>query len=185
MPASSDRPFCARAAAMAFDHRMDELHDHDGLTDTRAAEHRGFASLQKRGEEVDDLDAGFEYGSGLTALSQRRRGPVNGSVRHVGGQRRAAVAGGSGNVEQATEHRVTDRHRDRTSASAHRHAASEPGGCLQRNPAHRALVDMSLNLDDQAFRLIPFDDEGFVQPWQFCRLEGDVNHRPTYCDDPS
>ena len=60
-------------ALIAFDHRMDELHNYDCLADPGAAEHRGLAALRKRSEEVDDLDASFEYGGGRATFFKRRR----------------------------------------------------------------------------------------------------------------
>ena len=107
-------------ALVAFDHRMDELHDHDGLADTGAAEHGRLAALRERSEKIDDLDAGFEYRGGRTAVSERRRRAVDGRTRHVGRQRRAVVADVAGDVEQTTENRIADRHGDRTSGRAHR-----------------------------------------------------------------
>ena len=68
---------------VAFHHRVDELHDHDGLADTRAAEHGCLPSLRERSEKVDDLDAGFEYRGGRTSVSERRSRAVDGRTRHV------------------------------------------------------------------------------------------------------
>ena len=58
-----------------------------------------------------------------------------------------------------------------------------PAVCLKRNPAHRALVEMGLNLNDQRFRLIPFDDKGFIESRQFAGLKGDVDDRAAHCND--
>ena len=40
---------------------IDELHDDDGLSDSRAAEQADLATLAVRLKQVDDLDAGFEH----------------------------------------------------------------------------------------------------------------------------
>ena len=40
---------------------VDQLHDDDGLADTRAAEQADLAAAQIRLEQVDDLDAGLEH----------------------------------------------------------------------------------------------------------------------------
>jgi hypothetical protein len=106
-------------------------------------------------------------------------------ARHVGGQRRAAVANISGDIEKPAEHGVSDRHHDRTSARSHGHAAPKAGGGLKRNPADRALVEMSLHLDNEIFRPVPFDDQGFVERRQFGRLEGNVDDGAAYREDLS
>ena len=62
-------------------------------------------------------------------------------------------------------------------------AAFKPGGCLKRDTAHRALVEMRLNLDDEDSGLIPFDDEGFFKPRKSSAFEGDIDHRPADGED--
>ena len=106
-------------------------------------------------------------------------------ARHIGRQRRAAVANISGHIEKPAEHGVPDRYRDRTSARAHRHAAPKARGCLHRNPADCPLIEMGLNLDNQRSWSVPFYDKGFIESWQVGRLEGDVDHGPAHSDDLS
>src|SRR6516162_2156361 len=100
--------------------------------------HGSFASLRKRREEIDHLDAGFEYRRGRTAVPERRRRSMDWRTRHVGRQRRAAVANVSGDIEKPAEHAASDRHRDRISGCAHWHAAPKAGSSLKRNPADGA-----------------------------------------------
>ena len=122
--------------------------------------------------------------AGLRSLS-------GGAARWMGARCMSAGSGGPRSratpvtSSETTEHRIADRHRDWISARAHRHAASQAGSRLKRYPAHRAFVEMGLNLDDQRFRLIPFDDKSFIEPRQFGRLKGDVNHRAAHRDDLS
>ena len=170
---------------VAFHHRVDELHDHDGLADACAAEHGSLPSLRERSEKVDDLDAGFEYCGGRASVFEWRGCSVDGRSRHIGRQRRAVVADVAGDVEETTENRIADRHGDRMSGRAHRHSAFESGGGLQRDAAHGSLVEMCLNLDDEDSGLIPFDDERFFKPRKFGGFKGDVDHRSAYGEDLS
>ena len=64
-------------ALVAFHHRMDALHDHDGLADAGAAEHGRFASLRKRSEKSMTLMPVSKHGGRGTALSERRRNSVD------------------------------------------------------------------------------------------------------------
>jgi hypothetical protein len=172
-------------ALVAFDHRMDELHDDDGLADTGAAEHGGLASLRQRRQKVDDLDTGFEYRGGRTAVAKRRGLSVDGRPQHVVGQWRSVVADVADDIEETTENRIADRHGDRTSGRAHRHSALQSRGRLQRNAAHGARVEMRLNLDDEGCGPIPFDDESLLKPRKLGAIEGDINHRAAYGEDLS
>jgi hypothetical protein len=63
-----------RGAAVRHGEVVDELHDDDGLADTRAAEQAGLAALDVGLEQVDDLDAGLEdLRLGLEVLVARER----------------------------------------------------------------------------------------------------------------
>ena len=84
---------------------------------------------------------------------------------------RRGVSGGSGgprsrsvptHVEQAAQHRVADRHRDRRAGRAHRGAAGEAGGRLQRDAAHGRRIDVAVHFQDQRLRPVPLDDQGGV-----------------------
>jgi hypothetical protein len=164
---------------------MDEFHDDNGLADPRAPEHGSFASLRKRREEVDHLDAGFEYRRGRAAVPERWRRSMDWRARYVGRQRCAPVANISGDIEKPAEHGVSDRHRDWISAGAHRNAPPKTRSGLKRNPADGTLVEMGLHLDNEIFWPVPFDDQGFVERRQFGRLEGDIDDGATYSDDLS
>ena len=111
--------------------------------------------------------------------------PVDGRSRHIARQWRTVVADVAGDVEEATENRIADRHGDRTTGRARRHSAFESGGGLQRDAARGSLVEVCLNLDDEGPGPIPFDDERFFKPRKLTGLEGDVDHRPADGEDLS
>ena len=72
---------------------------------------------------------------------------MDGNARQVFRQRRPIVFGLPGHVEQAAEEGVTDGNGDRSSARAHRQAASQARGRLQRDATNDVFVEMCLNLD--------------------------------------
>jgi hypothetical protein len=94
-----------RDAVIALHHRVDEFHYHDRLADARAAEHRRFAALGERREEVDHLDAGLEHCRRWTAIGQRWGRSVDRRARHILRQRRATVADIAGHIEQPAQRR--------------------------------------------------------------------------------
>jgi hypothetical protein len=72
----------ARALAHAAEHRIarvllgdvrDQLEDHDGLADARAAEQADLAALRIRRDQVDDLDAGLERLDARRLIDELRR----------------------------------------------------------------------------------------------------------------
>ncbi len=101
-------------------------------------------------------------------------------ARHTGRQRRSIVTSIADDIEETTENRIADRNGYRTSGRMNRHTAFKSGGCLKRDTAHSALIEMCLDLDDEDSRLVPIDDEGFVKLWELRVFEGDVDHRSAY-----
>jgi len=118
-------------------------------------------------------------------VPERWRRSMDWRARHIGRQRRAAVANISGDIEKPAEHGASDRHRDRISSCAHWHAAPKAGSGLKRNPADGALVEMGLHLDNEIFWPVPFDDQGFVERRQFGLLERNVDDGAAYGEDLS
>src|SRR6266508_4818199 len=80
-----------RNSGVSLNGRADQFHDEHSLADAGASEHRGFATLHERRQEVDDLDArskGLE-GSNEAVDSRRRR--MDGPALDVGRERWPAV----------------------------------------------------------------------------------------------
>jgi len=172
-------------ALVAFRHRVDKFHDHDGLSDAGAAEHGRLAALRQGSEQIDDLNAGLEYGGRCCAVFKWRSRAVDGRLRQIGRQRRAVVADIAGYVEETTEKGLADRYGDRTAGRTHWHPAFKSGGRLKSDPADSALVEMCLNLNDEDYGLVPLDDKGFVDVRKFGTFKGDVDHRPTHGENLS
>jgi hypothetical protein len=100
---------------------------------------------------------------------------VNGRTGRAGRQGWAVVTDIAGNVQETAEDAVADRYCDRTTRSTHGHPPLKAGGRLQRNAPHCALIEMSLNLDGECARLIPFYDESFVNLWKLGTVKNDVD----------
>ena len=164
---------------------MNELHDHDGLTDTCAAEHGGLSSLCQWSQQVDDLDPGLKYGGGGASVSEWRGRPMDGQTHHIAWKCWSVVADIADDVEEPTKNGLSDRYSDGSPGCMYWCPAFKSGGRLKRDTAHGTFVEMCLNLDDENPGPIPFDDKGFFKSWQFGAVEGDVDHRPAYGKDLS
>jgi hypothetical protein len=152
-------------------------------SDPGAAEHGRLAAARQRRQQVDYLDAGFKQFA-LGALIGKRRGlAMNRPARHVRPEGWAMVARLPQYIDQPAEHRLADRHGDRRVGAEYRSAALEAGGASKRHGAHRAGIEMLLNLGDQTAGLIPLDLHCFVDVRQVVFIEGDIHHRTAHGDD--
>jgi hypothetical protein len=86
--------------------------------------------------------ARLEHRFGRILDDKARRGAMDGPPGHVGGQRRTIVADCAGGSDEPAKHGFADRHDNRRTGQADRGSATEPRGCLQRDAAHGACVDM-------------------------------------------
>src|SRR4051812_43654084 len=92
---------------------VDQLHDHDGLADTRSAEEADLSALHERRDQVDDLDAGLEDFGLRLEIREERRGPVNRPALDAIRNWRTVVDRISQHVEDSSERSLTDRDGDR------------------------------------------------------------------------
>ena len=128
--------------------RRDQLLDDDGLAHAGATDHADLAPTGERRDEVDHLDAGLEDHPLGHLLAEARRGPVDGKpLRLPDGS--AAVDRPAQHVEDAPQHRLTDRGRDRAAGVRHRLAAAQPVGGVHRHAAHLVVAEVLLHLQHQ------------------------------------
>ena len=158
-----------------LDHGVDQLHDEHGLADAGAAEHRGLAALGEWREKVDHLDAGLEHRGGRGLILERRRRIVDAASRSIGWQGRSAVPHRPDHVEETTQNRISDWDRNWRTCRAHRRAAGEARGRLERDAADRRGIDMAMHFEDQRFRPVPFDDQRGVDRRKHVALEAHVH----------
>ena len=136
---------------MALLHVVDELHDDDRLADAGAAEESDLSAFHERRDQVDDLDAGFEnfrlrlevHEVGTLAVDR----PALCASAGIGG---AVVDRLAEHVEDASERRGADRHRDRGARVDRIHAAHDAVGGAHRDGAHLVAADVLLHFDDDA-----------------------------------
>ena len=160
----------------------DELHDHEGLADSGPAEDRGLAALLERADEVDDLDAGLEDLGGRRLVHERWRRAMDGVAAHAL-HRPLAVDRIAGDVEEATERRGTDRHRDRLPGREHLHAAPQAVARVHRDGADPVVAQVLLDLGHELALVVARDPERLVDLGQVTFLERHVQHRPDDLDD--
>jgi hypothetical protein len=96
----------------------DQLLDDDRLADAGAAEDADLATLLERADQVDDFEPGLEYLDLRGLLVERGRIAVDRQV-DVGRDRALAVDRMAEDIEDATEGRFSDRHRDRCARVEH------------------------------------------------------------------
>ena len=137
---------------MVPDHVVDHLGEQYGLADARPAEQAGLAAALQRRQHVDDLDAGFEYLGFCRAPRQRRRGLMYGAPFDIAG-RRMTVDDVAEHVEHARQDRLADRCHQRPAGVFHDHAARQPFGGRQRDPAHPVRIELGQHLDRDMFLL--------------------------------
>ena len=126
---------------------VDELHDDDGLADTRAAEQANLAALQERLDEIDDLDAGLEHFHLRGLLIERRRLPMNGIT--LGGIDGPELVDGIANdVHHTAQGRTAHRNRDGAALVNGLHAAHHAFGRLHGDAAHSSFAQLLLDFQD-------------------------------------
>ena len=144
-----------RDAAVQLRDVVDQLHDDDGLANTRTAECTDLAALEKRADEIDDLDPGGQYLWAGGLLGQRRGRAVNGVVNVVAVlvlvrlHRPLLVHGFAGHVEHTAHHSLANGHADRLALVGEFHAALEPLGGTHRHGPHPVVAQVLLHLERQ------------------------------------
>jgi hypothetical protein len=125
-----------------------ELLDEHGLADSGAAEETDLAALDVGGEQVDDLDAGFEDLRGRLQFLEGRRVAVDRPTL-LGFHLFALVDDVAEDVEDAAESGVADGNADRRARVLHVHAAGKPVRGVHGDRAHAIVAEMLLDLGDQ------------------------------------
>jgi hypothetical protein len=140
---------------------VDHLLDEHRLADAGTTEEADLSTLNVRGEQVDDLDAGLEQ-LGLALELVEGRGPTVdrpalGDLDLLAGSR---VQHLTDDVEHLALGDVADRHRDRVTAVAHLLAADETVGRLERDRTHEVVAEVLGDLEGERHRLAGKGDLG-------------------------
>ena len=158
-----------RDAAVQFRDVVDQFHDDDGLADAGAAEGAHLAALQKRADQVNDLDAGRQNLRAGGLVHERGRGAMNRQI-FVGLHRALLVHGIAGHVENAAHHGLAHGHGNRRAGVRDFIPALEPLGGGHGDGAHPVVAEMLLHFERQsgfgAAGQVVFDRQGVVNGGQ-------------------
>ena len=168
---------------------VDQLHDDDGLADTRATEEASLAALGVGLEEIDNLDTGFEHLGFGGLLFERRRGAVDGHAL-LGIDRAHAVHRLAEDAEHAAQGLPADGHRNRLAEVDRGHSSDHSFGRLHGNTTGAALTEVLGNLEgdvhrSQAESAVVLDTDGVVDGGEVLIRKLHVHHGTDDLNDAS
>ena len=174
----------AGALAHAGEHRhalmhradvADEFLDDDGLADAGAAVGPDFAAFHKGGNQVENLDAGFQNLHRLALVVERGRVAVDGPAQR-GFHRPQVVQRGAGDVEQAAQGFGADGDGYAGAGVGDFHAPGQAVGGAQGQAAHPVVADVLLHFQHQPLAVVVHLHR-IEQPGQFVGGEFHIHHR--------
>ena len=152
----------------------DQLHDDDRLADAGATEQADLAALGEGGDEVDDLDPGFQH-LGVRRLLTDRRGGTMDRQPDLGLDLALAVNRITDDVHHPAEGPLPHRDRDRSAGVFDLGAAHQPVGRVHRDRPDHVITAVLLHFEDKAALLAAVDLERVVDLRQILPLEDDVD----------
>ena len=162
----------------------DQLLDDDRLADAGPTEDADLAALLERADQVDDLEAGLEdLDLGRLLVERRRLAMDRQARRRIHGA--LVVDGATEHVEDATERRLADRHRDRRAGIEDRDAAGEAVGRGHGDRADPVVAEVLLDLADERILAFALDLDGVEDRRQLAGGEFDVDDGSGDLDDPA
>ena len=180
---------------MVLSNTLNHFLNQNSLAHTCATEEANLATLNIRGEQIDDLDTRFEHlRTGLKLVECRRlavNGPAFGDfqmftwlkVQHL-----------TGHVEDMTLRDIANRNRNRSSSIGDNRAANHTIGWFERNRANQVVTKVLSNLkSDRLNRVFAFALPGkihinvqcVVQGRNCVRRELNIDNRSDNTCDPS
>jgi hypothetical protein len=153
----------------------DEFHDDDGLADAGAAEEADLAALGVGGEEVDDLDAGFEDGVGGEGVFEERTFAVDGPALFGVGEVAAVVEGFAEEVEDVAEDLFADGDGDGPAGIDAFHAADEAVGGAHADAADGVAADVLGDFAGEQGAVGALDGDGVEDGGELAGLEFHVD----------
>ena len=132
---------------MVLGHVVDQFLNDDGLAHAGAAEQADLAALQKRLDQVDDLDAGLEHLLVRRLLVKQRSRPMNGhALGFADGPQ--FVHRLANHVDHAAQRLLAHGHANRSALVDSLHAAHHAVGRFHRHRAHAALAQVLLDFEN-------------------------------------
>ena len=166
---------------MLFRNVVDELHDENRLTNTSAAEQTDFTALCIGGNQVDNLNAGFQNFCGGFLLVISRSGTVNRPALHVG-RCILIIHRLTQQVKDTAQGFLTHGNRNGTAGVHSFCAANQTVGAGHGNAAHNVITDVLCHLQRNHVITV-FNGDGVQQPRQLSVGEANVQHRSNDLDD--
>ena len=131
---------------------VDQLHDEHGLAHAGTAERADLAAFQEGADQVDHLDARFQYLRTGGLFVQGGSAAVDAS--HPGAVRLAPLVHGfTQNIENAAQNARSHRHFNGVAQIAHGHAAAQAVRGTHGHGAHPAVADVLLDFQHQGLAL--------------------------------
>ena len=165
---------------MVLGHTLNHFLNQHGLADACATEQTNLATLHIRGQQIDDLDTGFEHlGLGLQLVECRRVTVDRPTFGNLNGLVGLLVEDVAGHVEHVALGDIANRHGDRAAGVIHGGATYEAVSRLQSDGTHGGIAKMLFNLKgDLLGGLALFVDTGVGQFNGKCIVNvGQVAHR--------
>ena len=129
----------------------DQFGEDDRLAEAGTAEQAGLPAADERGQEVDDLDAGLEELSLRGEIGDRRWIAVDRpALRRV--HRAAVVDRLAGEIEDAAERLLADRHGEWGAGVDAGAATDHAVGAAEGDTTHLAAAEMLLHFPDDVHR---------------------------------
>ena len=124
---------------------VNQFHDQYRFADARAAKQTDLTALGIGRDQIDDLDARFQYFRCALLLVISGRGPVNRpTLRGFGCG--LIVNRIAQQVEHSAQRFLAHRHRDRLAHIYRRHAAAQAVRGIHGDATHHVIADMLRNL---------------------------------------
>ena len=162
---------------------VDQLHDQYGLADARAAEQADLAALGVGRDQVDDLDARFQYLRRALLLVVGGRRSMDWPALHVF-RRRLVVNGIAQQVEHSAQRFLTNGYRDRPAHIHRRHAAAQTVRRIHGDTAHHIVADVLRDLGGD-LRAVVIDLDRIQQIGKPAAFEANIKHRADDLHDPT
>ena len=155
---------------------VDQLLDQDGLAHARTAEQTNLAALGIRAQQVDDLDAGFQNGTGCGLFIKGRRLAVNGHL-FLGLHIPQSVNGLSQDIEHAPQNVFAHWRLDRLARIHGFHAPHQAVCAAHGNAADCVRTNALCHFHCQVRFSGAFDFNGCQEIGQMVLLEPDIHNR--------
>ena len=150
-----------RYTTVVLSYTLNHFLNQNGLTHTGSTEQTNLSTLNVGGQEVDNLDTGFEQLSLGLELVECRWGAVDGpALLDFNLFARCSVEDVTGDVENLTLGDVTNRHGDRSTGVGDFLTAHEAVSWLERNSANQVVTEVLSNLKHKLGRLGADGDGG-------------------------